>query len=68
VIRTPRCFAQRMMSTLPAVETWQMCRPRADVAGEQRVAGDDRLLGDRRPPGQPEPGRRLALVQLRPDR
>ena len=41
---------------------------RADVLGQKHVAGDDRLLGDRRPAGQPELGRDVALVHLRPFR
>ena len=61
----PRALAQRMISTEPAVETWQTCSRESDVLGEQHVAGDDAFLGDGGPAGEAEDGGDLALVHLR---
>ena len=65
VTRQPLDFAQRMISTEPAVDTWQTCSAEPDVRGEQAVAGDDRLLGHGGPAGQAEPAGHLPLVHLR---
>ena len=64
VTSIPRAFAQRTMSTLPAVETWHTCSRAPSRLGEQHVARDDRLLGDRGPPGEAELGADDALVHL----
>ena len=65
VTATPLPFAHRMISTDPAVDTWQTCKDGVDVGGEQAVARDDRLLRGGWPAGQAEPGGDLALVELR---
>ena len=54
-----------MISTEPAVDTWQTCSREPTWAASRQSRAMIASSGDRRPPGQPEAPRELALVHLR---
>ena len=64
---TPRDFAQRRISTEPAVDTWQTCSraPTWPASSTSRaMIASSAAAGQ---PVRPEPGRAVALVHLRAD-